>query len=63
MQTFQIPFKTMEEAVSGVIKFFGMNVCDNSDKINVTEKAHSVIMCGMFMAKEMVLVRGQIGFN
>jgi len=53
----------MEEAVSGVIKFFGMSVCDGTDKINVTEKAHSVVMCGMFMAMEMVLVRGQIGFN
>lgn len=53
----------MEEAVQGVIKFFGMNVCEGTDKINVTEKFHNLLLSGLFFGTEMVLVRGQIGFN
>jgi coatomer protein complex subunit gamma len=53
----------METAVQGVIKFLGMTVCDNSDRVNVTEKVHNLLLAGMFMGKELVLVRGQIGFN
>lgn len=53
----------MDEAVSGVIKFFGMSICESSDKVNVTEKVHNILMSGMFMGMEMVMVRGQIGFN
>ena len=53
----------MDEAVSGVIKFFGMSVCEGTDKVNVTEKVHNVLLSGLFFGTEMVLVRGQIGFN
>ncbi len=38
--TFQLPFKTMEAAVVGVAKFFGMSVCEGSDRVNITEKVH-----------------------
>ena len=62
-QTFQIPFKSMEEAVSGAIKFFGMGVCDGSDKVNVTEKVHRIYLGGLFMNSEMTMVACQIGFN
>jgi coatomer protein complex subunit gamma len=62
-QTFQVPFKTMEAAVQGVVKFMGMTVCEQSDIINVTEKMHLLLLSGHFMASEHVLVRAQIGFN
>jgi hypothetical protein len=39
----------MDEAVSGVIKFFGMSVSEGSDKINVTEKVHNLVLSGKFM--------------
>jgi len=53
----------MEEAVSGVIKFFGMSVCEGTDKVNVTEKMHLLLLSGRFFGDEAVLVRGKIGFN
>ena len=53
----------MDEAVTGVIKFFGMSVSEGSDKINVTEKVHNLVLSGKFMGEDIVLVRGQIGFN
>jgi coatomer protein complex subunit gamma len=54
----------MNVAVNGVIQFFGnMSVCDGSNKINVTEKVHNLMLSGMFNAKHQVFVKGQIGFN
>ena len=53
----------MEEAVQGVIRFFGLQVCEGTDKVNVTEKAHNLLLCGLFLGSEMVMVRSQIGFN
>lgn len=53
----------MDEAVQGVLKFFNMSVCDASDKVNVTEKVHTLLMSGLFFGSESVLVRAQIGFN
>ena len=53
----------MEDAVDGVTKSFGMSVCEGSSKFNVTEKAHHLLLSGLFLNKEMVLVRAIIGFN
>lgn len=49
--------------MEGVAKIFGMSVCDGSNKINATEKAHNLLLSGLFLNKEMVLVRAIIGFN
>jgi len=45
------------------VKFFGMGVCDGSDKVNVTEKVHRLFLSGLFLGSEMVMVASQIGFN
>lgn len=63
VQTYQLPYKSMEDAVEGVTKIFGMAVCEGSNKINVTDKAHNLMLCGSFLAKELVVVRAVIGFN
>lgn len=57
IQTFKIQFKAMDEAVAGVIKFFGMSVCEGTDKINVTEKVHNLLLSGLFFGTEIVVVR------
>jgi len=53
----------MEDAVEGVSKIFGMAVCEKSNQINVTDKAHNLLLSGSFLAKELVLARAVIGFN
>jgi coatomer protein complex subunit gamma len=53
----------MEVAVQGVAKFLGMAICEGTDKVNVTEKVHNLLLSGMFMGQELVLARGQLGFN
>jgi coatomer protein complex subunit gamma len=63
METFQIKFNTMKEAVDGVIKFFGMSICEDSDKVEEGEKVHNIFLAGTFYSMYPVLIRGQIGFN
>lgn len=53
----------MEDAVEGITKIFGMAVCDKSNVVNVTEKVHNLLLCGMFLGKDMVMARAIIGFN
>lgn len=59
-QTFQLAsFKSMDAAVAGVIAILGsMYVCDGTDRVNVTEKVHNLLLAGSFMGMELVLVRG-----
>jgi hypothetical protein len=46
-QTFQLPFKSMQLAVKGVNDFFGsMTICENSNKVDVTQKFHTLLMSG-----------------
>lgn len=63
MQTFQLPFKTMEDAVDGVTSNFGMAVCDGTGTVSVSDKVHNLLLSGMYLGKEMVLIRAMIGFN
>ena len=49
--------------MQGVIKFFGMGVCEGTEKVNITEKVHNLLLTGLFLGTEMVIVRAQIGFN
>jgi coatomer protein complex subunit gamma len=54
----------MNAAAAGVVKFLGnMSVCEGSDKVNVTEKVHTLLLSGVFFGRHGVLVRAQIGFN
>lgn len=63
METFQINFNTMTEAVHGVINFFGMSVCEASDHVEEASKVHNLFLAGTFYGMYPVLIRGQIGFN
>lgn len=54
----------MQLAVTGVINFFGsMSVCEQSQKVDVTQKVHNLFLSGLFYGEYQVYVRGQIGFN
>lgn len=47
----------MDEAVVGVVKCYGMSVCEGTDKINVTEKFHNLLLSGTFLGQECVILR------
>lgn len=49
----------MSAAVQGIIDFFGnMSVCEDSNKVNVTEKVHNILLSGIFFGEHHVLVKG-----
>lgn len=62
-QNYQLPFKTMDEAIEGLIKNFGMSVSEDSDKHDITDKVHNLLLSGVFLGREHVVVRCMIGFN
>lgn len=63
-QTYQLPFKSMSLAVDGIREFFGsMSVCEGSNKVNITEKVHTILLSGNYYGEFQIFVRGQIGFN
>ena len=60
---FQLPFKSMEEAVEGVAKSFGMSICENSGKVEIGQPTHNLLLSGSFMGKQPAVVRAIVGFN
>ena len=55
--------KGLKSAVDGVVKFFGLEPCENSDQVDPTSKSHNLFLAGSFGGKIPVLIRAQIGFN
>ena len=55
----------MEEAVSAVIDFLGMQPCDGTAalKPNAAGKPHMLHLSGMFMGQSQVLARAQIAMQ
>ena len=65
MEKFALQFKKMEDAVSAVIDFLGMQPCDGtaSLKPNAAGKPHMLHLSGMFMGQTQVLGRAQIAMQ
>jgi coatomer protein complex subunit gamma len=65
LEKFALQFKKMEDAVSGVIDFLGMQPCDGTAalKPNAGGKPHMLHMSGVFMGTQQVLARAQIAMQ
>ena len=65
MEKFALQFKKMEDAVTAVIDFLGMQPCDGtaSLKPNAAGKPHMLHLSGMFMGQTQVLGRAQIAMQ
>ncbi|CAB9497817.1 Coatomer subunit gamma [Seminavis robusta] len=65
MEKFALQFKKMEDAVSAVIDFLGMQACDGTAalKPNAGNKPHMLHMSGVFMGNQQVLSRAQIAMQ
>lgn len=61
--SYQLEYKTLDAAIKGLIKHFGMNVCDNSDVINMENKVHSLKLSGLYLGHEELLLNALIGFQ
>ena len=61
--TYQLNYKTVEAAIKGLIKHFGLAVCGKSDVINPNNNYHTLQLWGKYLDSEDVLVMGIIGFD
>jgi len=61
--SYQLEYKTLESAIEGLIRHFGMHVCDNSDAINMANKAHSLMLSGTYLGYTELLLHALIGFQ
>uniref|UniRef100_A0A8C5F256 Coatomer subunit gamma n=1 Tax=Gopherus evgoodei TaxID=1825980 RepID=A0A8C5F256_9SAUR len=49
--------KTLEEAVSNIVKFLGMQPCERSDKVPDNKNSHTLYLAGVFRGGHDLLVR------
>jgi len=63
LEKFALQFKSVEEAVSAVIEFLGMQPCDGTETVKTSSsgKPHMLHLSGMFVGNMSVMVRAQIG--
>jgi len=66
LEKFALQFKKMEDAVSAVIEFLGMQPCDGTAQLKPNApagKPHMLHMSGVFMGTQQVLARAQISLQ
>ncbi len=47
--SYELEYKTLEAAIKGLVKHFGMYVCESSDVINLNNKTHSLMLAGTYL--------------
>ena len=60
LEKFSLQFKSLEDAVSAVIDFFGMNACDGTSTVKNPNKPHMLHLSGIFVGNKPVMVRAQL---
>lgn len=67
MEKFALQFNKMEDAVSAIIDFLGMQPCDGTAQLKPTNiggaKPHMLHLSGIFMGSQQVLARAQIAMQ
>jgi len=67
VEKFALQFRRLEEAVSGVLDFLGMQACDGTGVVQprneVLGPPHTLHLCGVFVGNIPVLVRAQLGMT
>ena len=64
LDKYALQFKTMEEAVTAVVNFLGMQPCDGTGQVKAgTGKPHMLHLSGVFVTGQQVLGRAQIALQ
>jgi hypothetical protein len=62
-RAYKLDYKTVDAAVSQIIKHFGISVCDNSDQLVANSKYHTLNLSGLYLNELPVLIICQIGIE
>ena len=60
LEKFALQFRKVEDAVSAVLDFLGMQPCDGTAVVKQTGKPHMLHLSGVFVTGQQVLSRAQI---
>ncbi|GMH74081.1 hypothetical protein TrRE_jg1409, partial [Triparma retinervis] len=60
LEKFALQFKSLNDAVSTVVEFFGMNACDGTGAVKDQSKPHMLHLSGVFVRNKQVMVRAQM---
>jgi len=65
LEKFALQFKTIEDAVTAVVDFLGMQPCDGTGTVkpNTAGKPHMLHLSGVFVGGQQVLARAQIAMQ
>ncbi|KAG7349817.1 Armadillo-type fold [Nitzschia inconspicua] len=65
LEKFALQFKKMEDAITSVVDFLGMQPCDGTGSIkpNAAGKPHMLHLSGVFVSGQQVLARAQIAMQ
>jgi len=61
--TFQLPFKTLEEAVKNMVTYLGLQPCERSDKVAEGRSSHTLLLSGLYRGGIEVLVRAKLALS
>lgn len=61
--SYELQYQTLEAAIKGLVKHFGLYVCENSDVINMNNKTHSLLLSGTYLGFIPLLLHATIGFQ
>lgn len=61
--SYELQYQTLEAAIKGLTKHFGMYICENSDVINMSNKTHSLMLAGTYLGYIPLLLNAVIGFQ
>ncbi|XP_033017836.1 coatomer subunit gamma-2 isoform X1 [Lacerta agilis] len=63
-ETFSLStIKTLDEAVSNIVKFLGMQPCERSDKVPENKNSHTLYLAGVYRGGSDVLVRSRLALG
>jgi len=61
--TFQLPFKTLEEAVKNMVTYLGLQPSERSDKVAEGRSSHTLLLSGLYRGGIEVLVRAKLALS
>jgi coatomer protein complex subunit gamma len=60
LEKFALQFRRIEDAVTAVLDFLGMQPCDGTAAVKQPDKPHMLHLSGVFVSGQQVLARAQI---
>merc|ERR1719376_238023 len=57
LETFQLDFTTLQEAVEKIQKYLGMQACERSDRVEEGSSVHKLLLAGVYRGGHKVMAR------